>query len=117
MELKISMTLIGVISLSFLDNPHYQELNRLQLEAQSQREKECDEYWNNLEYEDQLKAFYSVVKRIYQGEIKDQGTYRYVLYDKFGFGPEAYVMGMDCGYMYLHNAIVDGEDKLATEEK
>lgn len=113
------MTLIGVISLSFLDDPHYQELNRLQLEAQTRREKECDEYWNNLEYEDQLKAFYSVVKRIYQGEIKDQGTYRYILYDVFGFGPEAYALGMDCGFMYLHNSIYDGEEvrnKPATEK-
>lgn len=96
--------------MSIMDDPAWQELNRLQEEARVAREKENDDYWNNLSYEDQLKSFYSVVKRIYQGEIKDKGSYRWVLYDVFGFGPEAYVLGMDCGYMYLHNAIVDSED-------
>lgn len=96
--------------MSFMDNPEWQELTRIQLEARSSKEAECDEYWDNLPYEDQLKAFYSVVKRIYQGEIKDKGTYRWVLYNVFNFGPEAYGLGMDCGYMHLHNAIVDSED-------
>ena len=91
------------------DSPEWAEFQRLQLEAKNTREKEYDEYWDSLPYEDQLKAFYSVVKRIYQGEIKDKGSYRWVLYDVFGFGPEAYVLGMDCGYMYLHNSICYGE--------
>ncbi len=99
-----------------LNSQEWQELTRMQLEARDQREKECDEYWNNLSYEEQLKAFYSVVKRIYQGEIKDKGTYRWVLYDVFEFGPDAYSLGMECGYMYLHNAIFDGENKPATEK-
>lgn len=96
--------------MSIFDSPEWQELQQLQLEAKEAREKEYDEYWDSLSYEDQLKAFYSVVKRIYEAEIKEKGSYRYVLYDKFGFGPEAYVLGMDCGYMYLHNAIFDGEE-------
>lgn len=96
--------------MSVFDSEEWQELAKLQLEVKDAREKECDEYWDNLPYEDQLKAFYSVSKRIYQGEIKDKGSYRWVLYDVFNFGPEAYVMGMECGYMYLHNAIFDGEE-------
>lgn len=79
--------------------------------AKSEYESECDEYWESLPYDDRLKAFYSVVKRIYKGEIKDKGSYRWVLYDVFGFGPEAYSMGMDCGFMYLHNAIVEAEEE------
>ena len=93
-----------------LNSPEWQERVQLQLESRNSREIEYDEYWNNLPYEDQLKAFYSVVKRIYRGEIKDKGSYRWVLYDVFNFGPEAYGLGMDCGYMYLHNAIFDGEE-------
>lgn len=92
-----------------LNSPEWQELNRLQLEATKIYDKDCDKFWDELPYEDQLKAFYSVVKRIYDGEIKQQGTYRYILYDVFGFGPEAYAMGMECGFMYLHNAIDAGE--------
>ena len=72
--------------------------------------KNADEWWESLSQEEQMKAFYSVVKRIVQGELEDKGSYRYVLYDVFGFGPESYGMGMNCGYMALHNAIFDGEE-------
>lgn len=85
-------------------------------EHRKQYEAECDEYWGNLSYEDQLKAFYSVCKRIHQGDIKDHGSYRYVLYDVFDFGPDAYGVGMDCGYMAIHNAIFDGVE-FVDEEK
>lgn len=93
--------------MSFMDTPEWKELNRLQLEARDHREKECDEYWDSLEYEDKLKAFYSVIKRLHQGEVKDKGTYRWILYDVFEFGPESYAIGMECGLMALHNAYVD----------
>ena len=99
-----------------LNSPEYQELGRIQEEAKVAFEKEAEDAWNSLDYSHRLRIFYAVVKRIYEGEIKEKGSYRYILYDKFGFGPEAYVLGMDCGYMYLHNSIVDGEDKLATEK-
>ena len=39
----------------------------------------------------------------------DNGTYRYALYNVFGFDPGMYGRGMDCGYMSIHNAIFDGE--------
>ena len=68
-------------------------------------EQEADAWWESLTYDDKLKAFYSVVKRIYDGDVKNQGSYRYVLYDVFGFEADAYALGMDCGYMSLHNAI------------
>lgn len=96
--------------MSIFDSPEWAELQQVLMKAREDREKECDEYWDSLEYENQLKAFYSVVKRIYQGEIKEKGTYRYILYEVFQFGPEAYELGMDCGFMYLHNAIVDAEE-------
>jgi hypothetical protein len=62
-------------------------------------------YWDSLSYEQKLFAFYSVCKRIHEGDIKDQGSYRYVLYDVFGFDFDAYMVGMECGYMDIHNAI------------
>ena len=54
-----------------------------------------------------MKAFYSVVKRIVDGELVQKGSYRYVLYEVFGFGPESYTLGMMCGFMSLHNNIED----------
>lgn len=74
-------------------------------------EQEANEWWEALNYDDKLKAFYSVVKRIYDGDVKNQGSYRYVLYDVFGFEADAYALGMDCGYMSLHNAIKTEEEE------
>jgi hypothetical protein len=75
--------------------------------AMKEIEKEQEAYWNSLSKGDQLKAFCAVSRRIHQAELIDKGSYRWALYDVFGFGPEAYVRGMDCGYMAIHNAIVD----------
>lgn len=69
---------------------------------------ECDEYWNKLSYDEKLKAFHSVCKRIYEGDVKREGSFRYVLYDVFGFAPDAYLIGMECGYMDIHNYVQDG---------
>jgi hypothetical protein len=59
-------------------------------EAMAEVEKESEAYWNSLSKEEQLKVFCAVSRRIHQAEIVDQGTYRYALYNVFGFGPEAY---------------------------
>ena len=71
-----------------------------------QYEAENDAWWNGLTEKERQDAFYAVCKRIYQGDIIDEGSYRYVLYNVFGFGPEMYGAGMDCGYMEIHNSIV-----------
>jgi hypothetical protein len=84
-------------------------------EVFAQNRKDADSFWNDLTYDQQLMAFYAVVSRIYKGEIEDKGTYRWVLYDVFGFGPDAYGLGMDCGYMSLHNSISDGESVINGE--
>jgi L-rhamnose mutarotase len=69
-------------------------------------EQEQEQYWNSLSKEDQLKCFCAVARRIFKGEIEKHGTYRYVLYDVFGFGPEAYAQAQMAGYLTIHNAIM-----------
>ena len=81
------------------------ELGELYKTIADEYETDCDNYWNGLSQDEQLKAFYSVVKRIVQGELKDRGSYRHVLYSTFGFGPDSYSIGMECGYFELHDAI------------
>jgi hypothetical protein len=76
-----------------------------------QYEAENNAWWDGLTEKERQDAFYAVCKRIYQGDIVDRGTYRYVLYDVFGFGPEMYVAGMDCGYMTIHNSIFTAGEK------
>lgn len=77
-------------------------------EASKKYDKEADAFWNGLSYDERLMAFYSVCKRIWQGDVIDEGSYRYVLYDTFGFGMDAYGIGMQCHYMDLHNLIITG---------
>jgi hypothetical protein len=74
-------------------------------ESMREFENQANAYWESLTYDQKLFAFHSVCKRIHEGDIKKQGSYRYVLYDVFGFAPDAYMVGMDCGYMDIHNAI------------
>jgi hypothetical protein len=71
--------------------------------------KEQEEYWNSLTKEQQLLAFCAMSRRIVDGEIKQKGTYRYVLYNVFGFGPEASMPAQCAGYLDIHNAIYDAE--------
>jgi len=75
-------------------------------------EQESENYWNSLSKEDQLKVFCAVSRRIYQGEIVDRGSYRHVLYDTFGFGPEAYAQAQMSGYLTIHNAIFDSGEAI-----
>jgi len=78
--------------------------------AYKQREAENDAWWEGLTEQEREDAFYAVCKRIHKGDLKDNGSYRYVLYDTFGFDHGMYVDGMNCGYMAIHNAIFDGEE-------
>ena len=76
-------------------------------------EHDNDTWWNGLTEEEREDAFYAVVKRIHKAEIEDRGTYRYALYNVFGFDPGMYMRGMDCGYMNLHNSIFDSSELAA----
>ena len=81
------------------------ELSEIYRGIAEEYETDCNNYWNNLSKEDQQKAFYSVIKRVARGELIEKRSYRGILYDVFGWGPEAYGMGMECNFMELHNAI------------
>jgi hypothetical protein len=86
-----------------------EKLSKLYEEARVANEKEANDFWDSLSYDDKCNAFHYVVSKIFEGEIKVKGTYRYVLYDIFKFGPDMYTRGMDCGFMALHNSIMNDE--------
>jgi hypothetical protein len=92
-----------------LDKLH--ETSELLQDVFDDMEKEQEEYWNSLTKEQQLLAFCAVCRRILKGDIVDKGTYRYVLYDVFGFGPEAYLSAQLAGYMAIHNSIFTSEQE------
>jgi hypothetical protein len=86
------------------------ELSQLFEEIERDYDNDADSWWNKLSEDERQLAFHSVVKRLVKGELRDRGTYRYVLYDVFGFDASAYMMGMNCGYMELHNSIYTHEE-------
>jgi hypothetical protein len=90
------------------------EASDLFVEVMKELENEQETYWNSLTTEQQLMCFCAISRRIHKGEIEDGGTYRWVLYDVFGFGPEAYAAAQDAGYLAIHNSIMtpDQERKL-----
>jgi hypothetical protein len=91
------------------DKVSLDEVSRIWNDAMQAIEQDSEQYWNSLSKEDQLKVFCAVCRRIYQGDIVDKGTYRYVLYNVFEFGPEAYAPAQLAGYLAIHNSIFDDE--------
>lgn len=81
------------------------EISKIFNETMDELEIEQEEYWNSLSKEQQLNAFCAVVRRIHKGDVELNGSYRYVLYEIFGFGPEAYAPAQMAGYLTIHNCI------------
>ena len=95
----------------------WDELSELFNNAMNEIEQQHEEYWNSLTKEQQLAAFCAVSRRIHQGELVDQGSYRHVLYGVFGWGPEAYAPAQLAGYLDIHNAIHEPDhDRRLLEE-
>lgn len=90
-----------------------QELSDLGQQVQKASEEyegRNDIWWYSLSEVEREDAFYAVCKRIVKAEIVEKRSYRGALYDVFGFGAHMYINGMDCGYMTLHNSIVDADE-------
>lgn len=68
-------------------------------------QNEQESFWSTLTKEQQLMAFCHVIRQVTKAELEDQRSYRGILYDVFGFGPEAYSYALAAGFMDLHNAI------------
>lgn len=85
-------------------------------EGQQRFAAETEQFWGEMSYEDQLKCFHYVCSKIHQGDVIEQGSYRYVLYDVFGFDMDSYGLGMEAGYLDIHNLISSGIDHRDIEE-
>ena len=73
-------------------------------------EEKSEQYWNSLTKEQQLDVFCAISRRIYRGEIDEQGSYRYVLYQVFGFDESSYLQAQCAGYLAIHNSIYSGQN-------
>lgn len=88
-----------------LNSESFKALREAMQQYENEFEKDSNDWWESLSYEEKTKAFYSVVKRIHQADVIDRGSYRYALYGVFGFEPDMYALGMSSGYMEIHNLI------------
>lgn len=70
----------------------------------------ANSYYSGLEPEEQLMAFCAIVEKLYQGELDEGRSYRGILYETFGWGPEAYSAAQHAGFLALHNSIYRFED-------
>jgi len=93
-----------------INSPEWQDISNEFMAAMKQQERDSEDYWSSLSKEDQLKAFCAVVRRIYEGEIVKGGSYRYVLYQVFGFEPNAYAAAQMAGYLDIHNQLYCRDD-------
>lgn len=89
----------------YSNSDEYKEFLEIQEEALEQYKQKANEYFQSLETDNQLLLFFHITNVIFENYFKYNSSYRGLLYDKFGFGPEAYSLGMDSGMFALHNAI------------
>lgn len=68
-------------------------------------EMDEEEYWQSLTYEQQTLAFLAVMKRLHKAAIEDKGSFRYTLYDVFGFDTDMYVPAYEIGFMNIMNKL------------
>lgn len=99
----------------FGNSPILDELAKFSQEQESWENKydqESKNLWESLDEDSQLMLFYWIVKNITEGELVDNGTYRWILYDKFKFSQAAYTIGINSGFMRLHNAIKKDDNEV-----
>ena len=87
------------------NSDEHKELLKIEEEVQEQYTKKAKEYYDSLGIDNQLLLFFYITNLIFKNYFEDGGSYRSLLYDKFGFGPEAYSLGCDSGMFSLHNSI------------
>jgi len=93
------------------------ELGEIQEEIEQQYDEDANALWNTLSVDNQMLLFYYIVKQLVDAELKDDfESYRTILYSRFGFPSESYMIGMMCGFLELHNSIVKRSDQPAYRE-
>ena len=89
----------------YSNSDEYKKFLEIQEEALEQYKQKAKECFDSLEMDNKLLLFFHITNTIYANYFQDNSSYRGLLYDKFGFGPESYSIGMDSGMFAVHNAI------------
>lgn len=94
----------------YLNSEEYKEYLDLQEKALKEYTQKAKDYFNSFDTDNQLLLFFHITNTIFKNYFNDNGSYRGLLYNKFGFGPEAYSLGLDSGMFALHNSISTPKD-------
>ena len=94
--------------IDLIESPEWMEAQKAYKEDSDKYAADNDTWWNKLSEEDRERAFFAVCKRIHKSDIEKHGSYRYALYQIFGFDISMYGVGIDCGYIDIHNTIFGG---------
>lgn len=69
-----------------------------------------DWWWHDLDQQQREDAFFYVMSKLFKAKIAESRSYRGMLYDVFGFKPNMYRMGMECGAFAISNALHDAKE-------
>lgn len=91
--------------LEYMNSKEYKELIEIEEKLKNEYTRIAKEHFEKLSKDDQMLVFYHITKCIYENYFHGGGSYRALLYDKLGFGPESYSLGLDSGMFNVHNSI------------
>ena len=95
----------------YLNSEEYKEMLDLEAKLRVEYKEKAKDYFNSLSQDDQMLMFFHVTNSIFENYYKDKRSYRGLLYDKFGFSPDSYSLGMDSGMFAIHNDLTIPEDR------
>jgi len=94
------------------DTKEWKDLSEKFNDGVKQMQARQEEYWNTLTADQQLDVFCVIMSKLAKGELDEGRTYRGILYDTFGWGPDAYMPAQVSGFLDIHNAIFSYEEKV-----
>lgn len=90
-----------------MDKKAFEELGKAYREAMEEFQKEAEKFWSSLSYEKKLYAV-AYVSRVLCEHAREGGTYRYLIYERFGFDLDSYAILQWSGLLEIHNLISGG---------
>lgn len=88
----------------WLNSPEIEALREAWKHERMRLETEDNEWWLSLDNDTRIRAFRQIMKLLYIGEVQQRTTYRGMIYNVFGLGPEAYADGLN-HFMDIHNLL------------
>lgn len=96
---------------NLFNTEEWKKLSKIFQEAIEHEKDLSESFWNGLSSEEQLWAFCAIMRRLSKSYFEEGGrSYRGVLYDVMGWGPEAYATAQCSGFLDIHNSIFSDEE-------